>query len=187
MRADELQLFAEAIPAGVCLEFGAGGSTAFFFEKAPDVKLYSVEGDGSWLAQVVQRPLLQEKAASGAFFPIHADIGPVGAWSVPQGAASPAWLNYHLHIWSNIPAQEVNFVLVDGRFRVACALQSFLRCGPSTLYLVHDFSERPEYHVILKYSEILRHAGTSVLLSRKPEVDWRVLALDLQVYLFDPD
>ena len=58
-----------------------------------------------------------------------------------------AWLNYHQAIWDAVDASKLDFVLVDGRFRVACALQLLLRTREKTpLIMVHDFTPREYYH-----------------------------------------
>ncbi|MDR2694988.1 MAG: hypothetical protein LBC79_01225 [Deltaproteobacteria bacterium] len=179
MNHEELRLFWESIPkGGVCLEFGMGGSTRLFFARGA-AALYSVEGDLSFMKMVCDDPLLRAKFAANIFFPIYANIGQVGEWSVPVGHPTPIWLNYHHNIWEKIAAQTLDFTLIDGRFRVACALQCFLRCRRNNMYLIHDFTIRPEYHLILKYADIMEQAGSSVLLKRRSRVDYKKVALDL--------
>ena len=186
MHEEELRLFWQSIPkGGVCLEFGMGGSTHCFFARGATA-LYSVEGDRHYMETVCADPLLKAKNAARRFFPMHAYIGPVKEWSYPVESPTPFWLNYHHRIWEAIPAASLDFVLIDGRFRVACALQCFLRCRPDAIYLIHDFTTRPHYAHILQHAEVLARAGSSVLLKRRVRPDYQKMALDLLDAQFIP-
>ena len=46
---------------------------------------------------------------------------------------------------------EANVILIDGRFRVACALGIFTKISNNTLDLIHDYTDRPAYHIVEKY------------------------------------
>ena len=179
MNDEELRLFWQSIPkGGVCLEFGMGGSTRLFFVRGA-ATLYSVEGDLNYAEAVCDDTLLRAKIAARNFFPIYAEIGQVRGWGTPIGPPTCSWLRYHHTIWERIPAKDVDFVLIDGRFRVACALQCFLRCRPDCVYLMHDFTFRPEYHLVLKHADIVEQAASSVLLKRHAWVDYKKMLLDL--------
>ena len=186
MNDEELSLFWRTIPKeGTCLEFGMGGSTRLFFARGAAV-LYSVEGDPDFIITVCDDSLLRSKIAACRFFPVYADIGPVKKWGYPTGLPTPSWLNYHHAMWEKIPAKDVDFVLIDGRFRVACALQCFLRCRTDTIYLIHDFTIRPHYARILQHTEVLARGGSSVLLKRRARPDYKKIALDLLNAQFIP-
>ena len=186
MSDEEQYLFWQSIPrGGVCLEFGMGGSTSLFFARGAAV-LYSVEGDLDFMMAVCDDSLLRSKIATRSFFPVYADIGPVENWSYPTGLPAPSWLNYHHTVWEKIPAKDVDFVLIDGRFRVACVLQCFLRCRPDSVYLIHDFTIRPTYASVLKYADITAQADSSVLLKRRARLDYKEMALDLLNAQFVP-
>ena len=186
MSDEELRLFWQSIPkGGVCLEFGMGGSTRLFFARGASV-LYSVEGDLSYIETVCDDTLLKAKIVAGCFFPIYANIGRVKEWSNPLGQPDSSWLAYHHKIWEKIPAKSLDFTLIDGRFRLACALQCFLRCRQNNVYLIHDFTTRPEYHLVLKYADIMEQAGSSVLLKRRARSNYKKMALDLLNEQFAP-
>jgi hypothetical protein len=42
-------------------------------------------------------------------------------------------------------------ILVDGRFRVACALHAIDYLDNNGILLVHDYTNRPQYHVIEQF------------------------------------
>ena len=145
-----------------------------------------MESDLKWLSEVCNNALLKDKAADKKFFPFHANIGSTTDWGRPkEQKPSLVWLNYHQYIWNNLPASDMDFILIDGRFRIACALQAFLRCREDAVYYVHDFNNRPPYHVILDYSEVMESVDTSVVLRRKKDPDYVSLALLLQKHQFD--
>lgn len=121
------------------VEYGAGASTLFALANGVR-RIISVESDPLWLARLRDDPELVRARATL----VHADIGPVKEWGFPKDdAARPRWPGYARAPW---PVTGEAMVLVDGRFRVACALTSALNTsGP---ILVHDYFSRPHYHVI---------------------------------------
>ena len=85
-----------------------------------------------------------------------------------------------------VDAGALDFVLVDGRFRVACALQLLLRAREKTpRILVHDFAQREYYAVLLEFFDVVEQAETAVILDRKAPVPLAEVALCLQRHQFD--
>jgi hypothetical protein len=81
---------------------------------------------------------------------------------------------------------RVDVILVDGRFRVACALKSLEYVSDGSVVLIHDFFDRsPIYDAVLKYYDIIDRADTLVVLSRKKVVDWAQARLDTEQYAGD--
>ena len=70
-----------------------------------------------------------------------------------------------------VAKQHKIVVLVDGRFRVACFLKMLKSMAPqdlnSTQILIHDY-ERPEYHVIEEFAELVGRRGRLALFHPKP-------------------
>lgn len=185
MSEAELELFEKSLPPGArALEFGSGGSTLHFFQRGA-ASLVSVESDRAFLEGLAQSSALRGKN----WLPIHAAIGPTRDWGRPASAEPEiAWLNYHQSSWALMPARNFDFILIDGRFRVACLCQSLLRCeNDDPFILMHDFWNRPHYHVVLDYCDAAGRADSSVLLRRKARLDWKALALTLQEYQFASD
>ena len=187
MSEAEVALMDKYTPDGCILEFGAGGSSAFFAKKGVR-QLISVESDREWINRMLlSNSTLREWAKARRWCPFHAQIGATGEWGFPL-AQEPevAWLNYHQAIWNAVDALGLDFVLVDGRFRVACALQLLLRSRKKTpRILVHDFTPREYYHVLLKFFDVIEQADTAVILERKEPVLFADVALYLQLYQFD--
>ena len=121
--------------------------------------------------------------------PLHADIGPIISFGRPE-AQTPdvCWLNYHQYCWSKFSERDFDFILIDGRFRVACTCQSLLRCNkPGVLFAIHDFWNRPEYHILLKFFDVIDRADSLGIFKAKQKIDWQELNLVLQDHQFDYD
>ena len=78
--------------------------------------------------------------------------------------------------------------LIDGRFRVACTLKLILECHKNSdlKILIHDFWDREEYHVVLRYLDIVDKADTIGLFSIKEPVDLESVRTDYGAYKVNP-
>jgi hypothetical protein len=162
------------------LEFGCGGSTvlAGFHGVA---KIVSVDSDQEWLDKVVEAPEL----TSANFLPIHVDIGPTGPWGFPTDKGHALkWPNYYTSAWSHF-SDAPDLVLIDGRFRVACALYSMMKCSAKTKYVIHDFWNREYYHGVLEFLECVERADSLAVFVAKDAVDWQKLAQVLIAHAHD--
>ena len=187
MTEAEVALMDKYTPEGCVLEFGAGGSSAFFAKKGVR-QLISVESDREWINRMLLgNSTLRQWAKAGRWRPFHVQIGATGEWGFPLSQEpAVAWLNYHQAIWDAVDAAALDFVLVDGRFRVACALQLLLRAREKTpRILVHDFAQREYYAVLLEFFDVVEQAETAVILDRKAPVPLAEVALCLQKHQFD--
>lgn len=134
------------------VEFGCGGSTLAAVRAG--VKLmHSVETDPRWIERCTRHAEISDAIGSGRLKLHHANIGPVGDFGGPTNREfMHMWPNYHHGIWEKIPFVP-DFVLVDGRFRVATALQAAVRCRPGARIAVHDYTWRDDYHVLEPFFE----------------------------------
>ncbi len=64
--------------------------------------------------------------------------------------------------------KDVDLVLIDGRFRVACALKCFLHVGSDCVVAFDDYLDRPHYHVVGQFYETIdtRHKRMVILKKR---------------------
>lgn len=183
--AEQRLLRAAAEGRGAGLEFGCGGSTALLLD-AGIGRLCSVDSDPAWLARVAADPACAGAVATGRLTLIAVDIGPTGDWGWPRAVqAMPHWPRYWRDPWEK--AGPVDFVLVDGRFRVACALAAVPRLAPGAHLLLHDFWARPAYQApVLRHFDLLGSAASLALLQPKVPVDAAMLAVDLAAHAFEP-
>lgn len=164
--AEQQLLRHAAAGAESAVEFGCGGSTLLLLEELGG-PLVSVESDPQWLARLRAEPGCVAAAASGRWRGIHADLGPVATWGWPADSAryadGPVYWNAP---WLLCPAPS--FVLVDGRFRVACVLAALARLAPEGVVAMHDFWGREYYRPLLEFADLVGTAASLVLLARRP-------------------
>ena len=156
------------------LEFGSGSST--FAVAKTDCSLVTVESDRRFLAAVERRcrGIRSESGTSQMVF-LHGDIGRTGPWGkpiLPQLPRPQRWRRYPLVPWEALGSGfRADTILVDGRFRVACALAVVLHQWDSEWTLiVDDFVGRPEYEPIAEYARLVGLHGRMAQFSRASHV-----------------
>ncbi len=179
--AEVTQLELQLAGLSSLLEFGCGGSTLVAARQVR--RIVSVDSDPAWLAQV-QADIGGEAVE---FTPVHIDIGPVGDWGYPTDESRLRdWPRYHSQIWRGMGGSP-DAVLIDGRFRVACLLQAIIHCKPDCVLLFHDFTDRPQYHVVLKHVDVLARVDTLAVMRAKAQVDGKAVLHDLFDHYLIPD
>jgi hypothetical protein len=188
MSDSEKAVFDEAIRgARHYLEYGLGGSTIRAILKSKAV-IYSVESSPEWISHM--RKYILIRSSETRRLHIHpVDIGPVGEWGYPESEdCSESFEAYSSGIFKFLDSALIDLVLIDGRFRVACTLRVILAChGNSGIkILIHDFWDRPEYHILLKYLDMIAQADTIGLFSIKENVDLVSAGSDYEAYKLIP-
>ena len=56
-----------------------------------------------------------------------------------------------------------DFVLIDGRFRVACFLYSLINAKINSLIIFDDYNNRPYYHIVEEIVPIYKICGRQAL------------------------
>lgn len=137
------------------LEYGSGGSTVKASELGVPV-IISVESDASWLDAVRQK--VQGFKGGGVNHQlVHIDIGPTKEWGFPISEIGwREYAKYPLEAWKLCKTKNFapDLVLVDGRFRVACCLASFLFAKPGTRVVIDDYGDRPLYHSVERFVSV---------------------------------
>lgn len=167
MTAPEIELYKRTIAtAGTYLEFGAGGSTIVAAQLGVPTIL-TVESHKGWADYVrADKRIVLRPGQSITMH--HVDIGPVKEAGYPNGSLhSEKWPNYFKTIWREIDPFEIDVVLVDGRFRIACVLATLLRCRSDVTIMMHDW-ERSHYHVVLEFADRVALVDKLVVLRPKP-------------------
>ncbi len=144
-------------------EFGSGGST-YKAINAPNIdKIVSMESDTTYYINTLSQ-LTSPKCER-----IFVDVGSFNNWGNPAlGLPKSRYELYFKHISSISWVPDL--VLIDGRWRVACALHTWRKIvGTETVVLVDDF-QRPEYASILKYFNIIERAGNMVALKARVDI-----------------
>ena len=81
------------------------------------------------------------------------------------------WSNYSKSIFEGV-LNDYDLVFIDGRFRVACALQVIINCKQDVKIIIHDFNNRPQHHILLEFLEIVDTIDTMALF-RVKNVDFK--------------
>jgi hypothetical protein len=170
MADDELACFERLLGrANKVLEYGCGGST-IFAASLGHCHIFGVESDPAWLHKVQANPVFRDATAAGRAVLKHVNIGPTGKWGVPSDETyRHLWPRYSEFPWAN--QSDYDLIFVDGRFRVACVLNAVLRASSDALIVVHDFWNRPEYHVVLPFLEWKETSQTLGVFQRRREID----------------
>lgn len=150
MHPDELAMISAIMARShYMLEFGAGGSTTLALKLGLS-RVIAVESDCAWIDRLRSDEAAARALSDGRLQLLHADIGPISALGAPADrGATKKWPGYAARPWSCVDLDLLDLVLIDGRFRVACALQALLHARPNTFIAIHDFWNRPAYHSVL--------------------------------------
>ena len=151
-------------------EFGCGGSTVFC--DSPLRRIKSVDNNEEWLNKV--RPLVQATTEL-----IYVNTGPVLEYGNPADLTQIAeFAKYSLAFGKR--DRDTDLVLVDGRFRVACALQIVLS-DYAGIVLLHD-AGRPEYQPLFKFFTVTDRVENLVALRVRSTADKREAANLWEIY-----
>ena len=157
------------------VEWGQGGSTELVASLITGshrvmpraFRAESVESDGTWTALLRQRsPIVRRAEALGALKLRTASYGPMRQFGHPVSARSKAMLvddprvQREARRYVAAPFQSfegvksLDVAFVDGRFRVACALEALKHAHAKTRVLVHDYAKSGARAV---YERVTRH------------------------------
>jgi len=143
--AEAAMLRAAYEEAGSILEYGSGGSTVMAAELGK--RVLSVESDQAW-AQMM-RDWFAQNPAPGEVDVIWSDIGPTKEWGHPVNDAEwKRFARYPLEVWDLPEFTHPDVVLVDGRFRVGCALAAAYRITRPVALYFDDYVNRQQYHEV---------------------------------------
>lgn len=185
----EITLFTQyALKSKAYIEFGCGGST-FLLCYLTQAQIFSVESNPAFINELSQNSLIQNALAHNRlrFYPIN--IGEVKKWGFPKDESHRQ--NFPLYSQSifvsldSAQLSQIDTIFIDGRFRVACALNAILHC-PKSLIIIHDFFNRPHYHILLDFLECIDSANNLGIFQAKPTLNKQDIIKLLQDYQFDP-
>lgn len=139
MTQKELKAFCYFMkPGNIYFEFGAGGSTNIASHYK--IKTYSVESDIKWHNK------LKKNNIKANYLTV--DLNSKKYGYPGKGINIDIWKKY---IQAYKREYMANIILIDGRFRVACALDIFPKIKKDTIVLIHDYTIRTKYHIIENY------------------------------------
>jgi len=147
-------------------EYGCGASTIYAISNF-NGHIISVETDKKWADKVQSNIPNEEKERININW---IDVGPVLSWGYPVNMDKKNnFINYQKKIWTE---QSPDFVLIDGRFRVACFIQSILNCNIGSSIIIDDYYNRKYYHCVEEVVELKEIYGDRMALFVKDkEID----------------
>lgn len=144
----------------IFFETGSGCSSliAKYFTK----KSYSVEGCKLWYERGIKNGLKDNL--------IFKDLKPDNpTWSYPgKNSNINDWKNYFQSYNSNYNA---DVIFIDGRFKVATAMDIFDKINNDTIVLIHEYTYRKLYFVLENYYQYIYHWGTLVAFIKKKNIE----------------
>ncbi|GAB5363699.1 hypothetical protein AAMO2058_000906400 [Amorphochlora amoebiformis] len=155
------------------LEWGSGGSSRWLTALVSD-KVVSVDNFKPWCDKVRQDPYVQCLENNGIFDQYCAapKAGYQGnmAWGTYTGddEIGNAMARDYVNAIDQFDTKRYDVILVDGRFRVGCALKALNYVDQNSIVIIHDFWKRREYHHILKYYDTSGRSRSAAVLRRKP-------------------
>jgi hypothetical protein len=170
------------------LECGAGESTRLACRNTGLEKLFVVESSPEFFnSQVLTDPQVRVAHAEGKLNYKIVNLGPVGMWGVPSNAdLEHLWPNYVLSPFLDHES-KYDVALIDGRFRVACALACMLASPEIPNILIHDYAPRDYYHILEKFAQIVQRVDTLVVMRKKPQASILQMRRLLQSYMYKPE
>lgn len=147
MGPKEKQLLDDILSQGTnYFEFGLGGSTVFASEHVNLQHITAVDSSKAWIAKVESASPIATDIQRGRISIQHVDLGNVNTYGYPLAPVAAQEREYSKTILGAAPVPDV--VLVDGRYRVACALRTAIEAvekdWPGLVLMIHDY-ERAEY------------------------------------------
>ncbi len=185
-----IQLFLEKVAhARRYLEFGCGASTVLAARHG--VPFTTVHTDPKYLAAVRKKIVAAGDYDAGKQRYIHGSIGLTEHWGAPlfrkpTPSRLARWRAYIEAPWTgDVPAPD--FILVDGRFRVACALNTIRRLGGARdweLWL-DDYEGRDHYAVVKGFAVLERMSGVTAIFKPREGVDREALDVEIEAAVRD--
>ncbi|MCA0974294.1 tetratricopeptide repeat protein [Halomonas denitrificans] len=183
MTVSEQQLFLDALrKTQRYFEFGSGGSTIWATREG--ISVHGVESDANWVQAL--------REACGETCKVRSvDIGSTREWGFPVDTRPDERFEaYSLAIHDM--ADAFDLILIDGRFRVACTLQSIIHTMRNadrprdTRLFLHDFWDRPHYHSVLEFLEEEKRVDTAGIFRIKEGLSLERLEQQWHVFKHDP-
>ncbi|KAI7837901.1 hypothetical protein COHA_008282 [Chlorella ohadii] len=114
------------------------------------------------------------------------DTGPTKEWGFPGPGVTVTQTKPY--VTTPLAEPEFDAVLIDGRFRVACALKILNFLTEGSVVMIHDWKQRKDKYgpPLLEFYEMIEQADKLAVLRRRPDWDKDAAAAKLEEYYADP-
>ncbi len=168
----------------VYFEYGSGGSTYQASIRSNIIKIYTVESDMVWVNKV--KDLVK---STNIIYLINEMDTESNNWGHPgKNATDIQKISYSNQIknLSNEDQNNIDLVFIDGRFRVACCLKCHNLINNECLIAFDDFLDRPHYHIVLDYFDIIEKTTSGRMVVLKKKLNVCVPQTLIEKYELDP-
>jgi len=163
------------------LEWGIGGSTAHFGINAHS-NIYAIDSYQQWCDKVTKDLCVRQHQEKIEIYCVQPDENTkIVSYGNPEPISREGldfdeqlfYYNYGTQYVKKsinelgIKPESMDFIFVDGRYRVACALYAYNLLADDGFLAIHDYTIRPNYHVIELYYDQLEIGGSGVVFKKK--------------------
>jgi len=167
------------------LEWGCGKSTNFYPLLASG-KVVALDNYPPWCETVSKSPVVNCLINEQKRFQFHciAPLAPEGTVIKLSREGRVLDLSMRKHVaesyvnaidTAGVPHYDI--ILVDGRYRAACALKALSYINEHSVVFMHDFFARKKYHIVFDYFDIIGYSRSLVILRKKDAAhlpaDWK--------------
>lgn len=175
MKNDEIKLFNKYLSKSTnYFEFGSGGSTLYAIQNNVN-NIITVETDPKWIDILKKNKYISKKINDKKLEILYIDINCTwwhhvswGKRKKPYTKNTENWIKYSKLIMKSSFTPDL--ILIDGRFRVASALESVKVMNDETYLLFHDYTMRTQYHVIEEFFNKIECVNTLQVFKKKNNI-----------------
>lgn len=170
------ELFKEILAdTDVYAEYGVGLSTTWVLNNT-NADVISTDTSTEWIDKIKQ----SNQANLERLITYQVDVGVLKKWGRPTSYAKREnFVNYTDSVWR--AHENIETVLIDGRFRVCCFLTSLKFAKQGTKIIFDDYINREHYHIIENYIQRDREYGRQCLfiVPEKDQLDMDAIDKDI--------
>ena len=169
MSTEEQQLLESYMaPTTRYFEWGSGGSTDTY-PRLTQGTVVSIENYKPWCDKVLSLPYVKCREKKGTFHYKCIVPYPTEPYGYPEAAAHNGDFDEYINAIKDYPNFDI--VLVDARWRVACALKALEYISDDTIVFIHDMNPRRKYYdAVFKWYEEIERADSLVAMRRRKGV-----------------
>ena len=154
--------------------FETGSGCSSLIAKYYTKKSYAVEGCKQWYEEGVKNGLKNNLI----FRDLKVD-NPI--WSYPGNKSNiDDWKKY---FQAYDKRYNADVILIDGRFKIATAMDLFDKIRDDTIVFIHEYQDRPSYFILENYYQYVYHWGTLMAFVKKKDV--KSIPLEIQKKYWD--
>ena len=169
---DELMFYKYLKKTEIYFEYGIGGSTYQAAINKNIKYIYSVESDENWFNKL-KKILKNNEKVNFIFNEMETLPNTLGKPGVNCPIFKKISYSNQFTLLNKEIIKKINFILIDGRFRIACCLKLFDLINNDCYIAFDDFFRRPIYNIVLDYYDIIEETidKSMVILKKKETIE----------------